>query len=290
MQNATVRMTGETTRRMDTLYDQLIQLQRIPHAYVEWTAYRNALTDFVLAHTKEDQSVVIIGAGECNDFDLCRMSDHFSQILLLDHQEDAMRAGLKRQKIDSARIRPVRADLLGITDDTYRAMCDVLLFALQRQLRGEAGPEVFERLFLEQMHSAFSSRKPSDFLRQEAVVDYCICCGVHSQLINIFPQMAGIYKNYIHFNQDAICKAARSMNTVIAQELNACLLRLSGTGVILGLEKCRLGMDGGIEGAVQGLLDIQSRNVTIAETMQLLWPFDRSQNKIYETELLYIQK
>ena len=275
---------------MDTLYDQLLELQNIPHAYEEWAAYRAALTDFIVGHTRAGASVVIIGAGACNDFDLKRIAAHFSQTLLLDRNEAALRSGLERQAAASGTIRMIRADLLGISDATYRAMCDALLHELRGQLlRGEDKPGEIERIFLARMQDAFQTRQPCDFMQGEAVADYVVCCGVHSQLIGMFPQMAGVYRNHSNLDTGRIDAAARAMNAVIAQELNTSLLRLAGVGVILGLEKARLGMPGGIEGATQAFQDIENRNARVVNQTTLLWPFDGAQGKIYETKIMEIE-
>ena len=276
---------------MDTLYDQLLGLQHIPNAYDEWTAYRAALTDFIVTHTKKGTSALIIGAGECNDYDLNRMIEHFSEITLLDHNEIAICEGLKHQSVEPVNIRVVKADLLGIPEDDYRTMCDVLLHEMQRQYRyGKINPDVIVQLFLSQMAAIFQNRHPDQITQRDSMADYVICCGVHSQLINIFPQMAGVYHRYLKIDIKHIYEVVHSMNTVIAREFNTRLLRMAKVGVILGLEDSRVGMDGGIEGAAQALECIQSGNAEITNETALIWPFEQSQGKIYIMKVMLLSK
>lgn len=72
---------------MDPLYDQLLRLQHMPNAFTEWSGYRNDLTDFIIDHTDSGKTVLIIGAGACNDYDIGRLLFHFSKIILLDRNE-----------------------------------------------------------------------------------------------------------------------------------------------------------------------------------------------------------
>ena len=78
------------------------------------------------------------------------------------------------------------------------------------------------------------------------------------------------------------------MNRTVVQEVNAQLLSLAATGLILGLETGRVGMDGGIEGAFQAIEDVRNRNIVPSSQITLLWPFDRSQGKFYQMKVILI--
>lgn len=275
---------------MASLYDQLLALQRIPHAYDEWTEYRASLTAYIIAHTKRNTSALIIGAGACNDFDMSKLADHFSQITLLDRNTQSIHAGLTRQCVTADHVHALKADLLGISDTAYRAMDAALLAELRNQVRQNAiVPERFEQLFHLRMQDAFRNRAPYALVETECRADYAICCGVHSQLLNLFPQMVGVYQRYIPFNNQRILAAVHKMNGVVAHELNSQLLGLAEKSVVFGLEKNRVGTPGGIEGAVQALQDIKSRNAALADETTLLWPFDLSQGKAYEMQTMVVK-
>ena len=84
---------------MGNLYDDLLSLQTIPIAYTDWAGYREQLTGFILEHTDPHTTACIVGAGECNDFDLRRLNSHFDRLLLLDRNVDAMQEGMARQGV-----------------------------------------------------------------------------------------------------------------------------------------------------------------------------------------------
>lgn len=274
---------------MDSLYDSLLQLQTIPGAYIEWSDFREALTDFIIHHSKARSTAVIIGAGACNDFDLQRLLNHFSHITLLDRNAEAMRYGLTKQSIRASNISAKQTDLLGIPDRAYREACEQLIAEIQRQsISGVKEPEAFEHLFLSCILRAFGERKPDNLIQGGLVADCVICSGVHSQMLSIFAQMACVYRRYIAFDIDRIFREISSLNRAVATELNDLLLKMARSALILGLEESRIGIPGGIEGAAQALDDIRMRRLSIEQKTVLEWPFDSSQGKIYATRLLII--
>lgn len=80
------------------IYDQLRSLQVINNAYNEWESYRRELTEIIMKYAKESESIAIFGAGRCNDIDLRRLSECFSEIILFDKDLEAMKEGLYQQK------------------------------------------------------------------------------------------------------------------------------------------------------------------------------------------------
>ena len=109
--------------KSDTVFDQLVSLETIPNAYSNWKNYRNKLTEFILANTEIGSKALIIGAGPCNDFDLCRLSEHFSEVGLLDWNSSAVEIGIKNQRANKDRIRVFNQDLVGISKQDYRNLC-----------------------------------------------------------------------------------------------------------------------------------------------------------------------
>ena len=241
---------------MENLYDALLSLQRIPNAYENWRDYRASLTAYITRQAPPGATAVLVGAGECNDLDLRRLAAHFSQLTLLDLNTDAMREGLKRQDADSAKIRLVEADLFGVTPDIYRETADTLLEALKTSLRvGGARPDAFADLFLASMKQAMSHRRPAELDKLGIPADYVVCCGVHSQLLAIFPQMLRVYRRYLDFDPVPVLRRISELNGAIASECTAQLLALAGHGLFLGLEEQRVGVEGGVEGAAQAILE-----------------------------------
>lgn len=65
-------------------------------------------------------SLFVLGAGNCNDLDLRRLSRSFDEIHLADLDIAAVRAGIRRQAPVDGVIRPHRVDLSGIAEPLRR--------------------------------------------------------------------------------------------------------------------------------------------------------------------------
>lgn len=274
---------------MEPLYEQLLRLQQVPGAYAAWADYRDALTAFIIGHAEKGSTVTIVGAGACNDFDLQKIRTHFSEVYLVDLHESVLLQGLRRQKIASANVHIIKADLLGIPEADYRDMCDTLLSELRQQARSNKPDGArFTQQFLAFAEDAFQRRRPDNLAQAGCAADYVVCCGVHSQLTALFPQMANVYRHYLPLNIERVYQQTQRMNDTVAQELNANLLRLAKRGVYFGLEERRIGMAGGIEGAAQALTDLQEGCAEPVAETRLLWPFDRSQGKLYDMRILLV--
>lgn len=56
---------------------------------------------------REKRRLAVLGAGNTNDLDLARLSDLFDEVVLLDWDADAVRAGIERQKAMPQHAEPV---------------------------------------------------------------------------------------------------------------------------------------------------------------------------------------
>ena len=275
---------------MGNLYDDLLSLQTIPTAYTDWAGYREQLTGFILEHTNPHTTVCIVGAGACNDLDLSRLTGHFDRLLLLDRNMNAMREGMARQGVRIPEECFIQADLLGIPDETYRSIADHMLSAiLEQQRRTLPDAKAVERLFLREMDAAYMNRQPDKLMEQNGIADYVICCGVHSQLLTMFPQMANVYHRYINIRPEAIEQKVRKWIPGVMAELNDALFRWAGKGVIVGLEECRIGEIGGIDGASQALDLLKKSGHTVLAQTSLEWDFDPRRRKAYQMRIMQIE-
>lgn len=275
---------------MGNLYDDLLSLQTIPTAYTDWTGYRDRLTGFILEQTPPRTTACIVGAGTCNDFDLRRLSGHFNRLLLLDRNIEAMREGMARQGIRIPEGNLLYADLLGIPEDVYRSIADHMLAAIREQQRRTApDAKAVERLFLREMDAVHMNRQPDKLMEQSGIADYVICCGVHSQLLTMFPQMANVYHRYLDIRPEAIEQKVRKWIPGVMAELNDALFRWAGKGVIVGLEEYRIGEIGGIDGASQAMDLLKKSGHTVLAQSSLRWNFDPKRNKAYQMQIMHIE-
>ncbi len=275
---------------MGNLYDDLLSLQKIPNAYKDWTEYRNRLTDYIVEQTMPHTITCIVGAGACNDFDLHRLNSHFDRLLLLDRDTDVIREGTKSQCVHIPEENLLRADLLGISEDVYRSIADHMLSAIrEQQRRTMPDAKAVERLFLREMDAAFMNRQPDKLLEQSGIADYVICCGVHSQLLTVFPQMANVYRRYIDIRLEAVEQKIRKRIPGIMAELNDALFRWARKGVIIGMEAYRIGEIGGIDGASQAMDLLKKSGHTILAQTSLQWNFDPARRKAYQMQIMRME-
>lgn len=275
---------------MGNLYDDLLSLQTIPTAYTDWAGYREQLTGFILEHSAPHTTACIVGVGACNDFDLCRLTGHFDRLLLLDRNLGAMREGMARQGVRIPEECFIQADLVGIPDETYRSIADHMLSAIREQQRRTApDAKAVERLFLREMDAAYMNRQPDKLMEQNEIADYVICCGVHSQLLTMFPQMTNVYRRYIDIRPEAIEQKVRRWIPGVMAELNDALFRWARKDVIVGLEECRIGEVGGIDGASQTLDLLKKSGHTVLAQTSLEWDFDPRRRKAYQMRIMQIE-
>lgn len=271
----------------DNLYDALQKLLVIPDAFDAWKPYRDALTDHIISCSEPGTSAAVVGAGACNDLDLKRLSAHFAQVILLDRDLNAMVEGLERQQAEQENITLETCDLVGISAQTYRKLADSMVLEMRMQSAcGIQDGEELAKLFLDGMVLAVRNRRPT--LPDCPIADYVICCGVHSQLFNLFPQMAAVLAPLGNMSLEQIYFAASAHAGDLARELNRLLRRMAKREVILGLETGRVGTEGGIEGADQALRDIWNHNLPLYHGTELIWPFDMKQGKVYSMTVFSI--
>ena len=276
---------------MGNLYDDLLALQVIPNAYEEWAGYREQLTDFIIDHTDSHTTACIVGAGACNDYNLRRLSRHFSELRLIDRNTDAIRKGIAKQSICIRDNQIEHIDLLGITDEQYRALANQMLSIIRSEVTcAQLTPSRIESIFLNGIDTAFSERQPDVQTKVTGVADYAICCGVHSQLMTMFPQMAKVYQRYVPISEQAVFDCVQQKTWEVNRDLTDTLFRWAGKGVIIGLERARLEEPGRIEGAWQALEDLNRRNCRVSAKASLVWNFNSSQKKSYLMDLMLIER
>lgn len=87
-----------------------------------WELYRphrEKMTDLLLrGATAQDQKLCLLGAGNCNDLDLNRLTDHFHEINVVDTDGEALAAGLAAQQLSHRDRVQVHADvdITGVVD------------------------------------------------------------------------------------------------------------------------------------------------------------------------------
>ncbi|MDO4493734.1 MAG: hypothetical protein Q4C53_07625 [Clostridia bacterium] len=247
---------------MPRLYRQLMALNRIENAYENWEDYRENLTRFILENGFEGGSLMIVGAGECNDFALKHLAERFSEVILSDIDTDSVRRGLERQNIACGRIRIDKTDLVGIPEERYEC------FGVRLENLLRTGGTISAETFTAEMLAAWKEHKPVKLPTADTVV----CCGVHSQLFSVYPRMAQLASRYVPVDMAEVLKTAQTVDTDIARKVNAELFRAATRTLIVGAEAESSGFSGGVEGAAQALEHLDRTHAADRIT-ELMWPF-----------------
>lgn len=146
--------------------------------FAKWAKHRDRISAFIKDAHKDSnaQSVIVFGAGECNDIDLHVLADNFKSIILTDVDEESMRNGLKRQacsKEELAKIEIVQLDYTGFEKEAF-------FDRLSEQLATEQDIDSICDYVSETIRNIESNEMPERYKNQ---FDMAISCPIYSQLI-----------------------------------------------------------------------------------------------------------
>ena len=275
-----------------TVYDALEKRHEMPRAWDDWADYRKAWSDWIIRYCKWDSSILIVGAGACNDYDLEHFSKFFGKILLFDLDEASLQAAVKRvPAAHRDKVEVCTGDFLGITPYAYQEFCRVIQEEINHRGKLTDINELAQTAMplVEQLYADAKKSRESLILPQ---ADYVAVSGVHSQVNHMLPWIWQAYMQALGQWEDTIFQRASKENGLIMQEMNDMLLAAAGRKLFVSAEKARVGVPGGVEGAWQALEDLKKRTegsgICIAESRKFAWGYDLRQNMIYEMEGLVI--
>ena len=293
------------------IYARFLERSSRDDEYGDWADYRAELTGFITEHTSPGASLLILGAGKCNDLDLSRLVKHAGSIILSDFREDSVEEAFHRYGLEpSDRLRFEASDYVGITDDDYLEYTDLLLTIMQKladgsgdTLREIAGADLdrMEQL-LQQIYERNTGYRMDPGLTP---CDYVVVSGLHSQLNNAFR---GIFQyvrkdveereGKVRFEEELnkfIFQITRKHTDALVDRLNEAVFTAAGKGVIYGYEESiiytppgsRSPVIGTVDGARQAgerIADLDSRNY-----INCLWPLSRRRGIKFEMTICYLQ-
>lgn len=277
-----------------TVYDALEKRHVMPRAWEDWSAYRAAWSEWVIRHSKWDHTLLIVGAGACNDYDLAHFARFFRKIVLYDMDEAAMQQALTRLDAEKrGRVECVRGDLLGITPQEYEDFCGTIQNMVNRRGRLTDIRELSQLALVQaqEMYARAAGRREKLVLPQ---ADYVAVSGVHSQINHMLPWIWQAYMQVLEQREEQIFQLAAQENRVIAHEINEKLCVAAGSGLFAAAEAARVGTAGGVEGAYQALEDLKKRTAPdamhLTDQTHLAWGYDIRQNMIYDMEVLALNR
>ena len=275
-----------------TVYDALEKRHEMPRAWDDWADYRKAWSDWIIRYCKWDSSILIVGAGACNDYDLEHFLKFFGKILLFDLDEASMQKAVRRIPTEQrAKVELFTGDFLGITPAAYQEFCRVIQEEINHRGKLTDINELAQTAMplVEQLYADAKKSREGLYLPQ---ADYVAVSGVHSQINHMLPWIWQAYMQALGQREDTIFQRASQENGRIMQEMNDKLLEAAGQKLFVSAEKVRIGVPGGVEGAWQALSDLEERvkngQLQPTDRRQFSWAYDLRQNMIYEMEALVI--
>lgn len=275
-----------------TIYDALEKRHVMPRAWDDWADYRRDWSEWLIHHCKWDTSILIVGAGACNDYDLEHFAKFFRKIYLFDMDETFMQEALKHvSAARRAKVQMMTGDLLGVTAQAYQDFCRVIQEEVNRRGKLTDVKELAQTAlpYIEKLYADAKKRRQQITLPK---ADYVAVSGVHSQINHMLPWIWQAYMQALGQPEEMIFQRASQENRVLMHEVNDMLLAAAGKRLFVCAEKARAGVSGKVEGAWQALEDLKKRpdkeNFKMLDSKQFLWGYDLRQNMIYEMEGLVI--
>ncbi len=253
------------------LFDELMKLHVIPNAEKNWAEYRNILTNFILNNSVNCEKILIVGAGACNDIDIMRIADKISKVVLTDRDLRIVRQACE-DKFPKAEIEIVYSDYVGITDEDY----SILVELLRGYLRSGGSINEFDSVFLENAERLLTNAVPSVEITEK--YDIVVAAAVHSQLIGNLGLIWDVFSTRIGIDGSDVFNRLKIYNDGIIKEFNNILLKyLKNNGMLItALETEREGK-GAVEGAYQALFNLESLCdkgiINLIDSKSVRWPF-----------------
>ena len=296
--------------RVRQIYERFLERSSRDDEFSDWAEYRVELTAFIIENTEPGESLLILGAGKCNDLDLIKLAEHAGSIVLSDYREETVAEAFQRYGLEpSERIRFVASDYVGITDDDYIEYTDLLLSIMQKladtpgdSLEEIAGPALGR---MEQTLEQIYERNLS--YRIDLGVDACDCAviaGLHSQLNNAFRGLFQYVQKdvedrgkKVRFAEDLnefIFRITKKHIGHLVERFNDVVFDTATKGVVYAYEESIIYTPEGSHSPVIGTVDgarqagemIAGR--TIGNSINCLWPLSRRRGIKFEMTICYL--
>ena len=251
----------------------------------DWAVYRSQLTDVILE--KSPKSVMIVGAGRCNDIDLEKIAGMTDKVICVDVDEEAMQAAISAIPEGlRGRVECRNVSLTGISEADLEGFCDKLLTVARAEGRSLT-EDSFRTLLMSELNALKDKmvRSEEELMGKlpEKSVDTVVCCGVHSQL---FSTVSFFIRSMICSLQEIIPEVGElervvditlhDMNNRVIPIIDNVLCRTAGKTVIFGNEYNPASPVEGAEQSIRYVADHMN-----PKEKHLTWEFNRAEGVTY---------
>lgn len=311
-----IEMHSMAENRAKKLYDQFSSRASRDDEFHDWAGYRSELTDFVVNCTRPGGSLLILGAGKCNDLDLKKLTDHFGRIVLSDYRpqtaEEAFRQyGLSASSGSTAygQVGFLQADYVGIPDQAYLEYTARLLETMEALCAGQgdsleeiAGTELAR--LQECLEKIYQDNEAYEIDLGDALYDYAVIAGVHSQLNNSFRGLFQYVRKDVE-DRDGEVPFAEELNAAVFSvtkkhtedlvcRFNEAVFDVVREGIIYGYEKSIIYTPEGSSTPVIGTVDGARQagevisNLPAEDRLGCLWPLSHRRGIKFEMDICYL--
>lgn len=172
------------------VFDALKEQAKVQNTWEKWASYRESLTQFLCHQIEDAKRVVIVGAGACDDIDLCRICENREKVVLIDNDSAALSTIPDNTDLER-RVKKLVLGIDGTEDFMYREFCENLVRFIRQSNLPEMKQSVVSafdayalRLLEEYEKIAKKNRQTLADRLPEA--DVYICIGLCSQLQTMF--------------------------------------------------------------------------------------------------------
>lgn len=218
---------------METFNNNVNNSGNIQTKYENWAEYRQQINRFISRSVTGTKSIIVLGAGECNDIDLHFLSDMFDQVTLSDVDAKSIDDGIARQKLDgeqSRRISKIQADYTGLSQASF-------FDELSKLAMGRAHHKEIEAYII----NTIDSIKTDSILgRHKNTYDAVLVCPTYTQLgytqIEVLLKILYQYNIYPLVELNKILAIMHSQMATIIKNYNSLILSLAkDNGIVFTL-------------------------------------------------------
>lgn len=311
-------MTDNKKLSADEYYRMFRALPICADAHGEWAQYRCAVTDFILKNCDAGSSLAVYGAGRCNDIDLARLSEHFSEIVLIDADAQALDEAVPKDDRTADDINDnagqtvtgrnnIRRAVFNLTGLDENACVRYIDYILDRVHGGRSESDSDD--FLEGLEEFVRNIYAEDFHPRGIVpvigrqCDYSVAVGLHSQLNTVFSGLTSFVLGHLGTDRELRIAATERIEALqrgytdrLVQTADDIMLDATLKGIILGFEY-EARRDGkvftNIDGALQCAADFEQLQkdglLHVDTTEHLIWNVDAERRLSYDMLLVLCQ-
>lgn len=201
--------------------------------YIKWTAHRKNIMSFIKSafhHNPDMKSIIIFGAGECNDLDLSYLTTAFDRVVLTDVDEKSISEGITRQQLDENAISRIE-----ITQVEYTGLENMNFFNTFSSLADKISLEGKITLYID---DTIEHLKSSDIMNEyQCKFDFVLSCPIYTQLMitqaEVLLKILNEFKLYSNRDLNKIYRSVeKSMSSIISKYNDLLISMADSHGII----------------------------------------------------------